>query len=171
MLERLDFWLAVIPLAMLAWYELGLGKLFGPIFNRLWRLLMSTTAADQEEIKGSSPAKNEAFDSEPDPMNPANLAAQSRTTERTSSFDTTPSEPPALALTSEECIAVARMILHRATAERFTKSSTIQAGFGVSKGASARYKRASDIYDALFAVDFGPEYRDLDTNARPVIER
>jgi hypothetical protein len=57
-----------------------------------------------------------------------------------------------LVLTREEIAAVARMIAHNKTAAKPTKSSTIQAGFGVSRGAGATYLRASAIYDAIFAA-------------------
>src|SRR6266511_6184745 len=45
MLERLDFWLAVIVLGMLAWYELRLGRLFGPLARGLYTVLTSSRAA------------------------------------------------------------------------------------------------------------------------------
>lgn len=66
-----------------------------------------------------------------------------------------PDEPPfanadALLLNADEVLAVARMIKHNATAAKPSKSSTIQAGFGVSRGGGATYMRASAIYDALF---------------------
>lgn len=57
---------------------------------------------------------------------------------------------PELALNAEEITAVARMIEHNRTAAKPSKSSTIAAGFGVSRGGSDTYKRASAIYDALF---------------------
>jgi hypothetical protein len=58
--------------------------------------------------------------------------------------------PLELALNAEEVIAVARMIEHNRTAAKPSKTSTVQAGFGVSRGESPRYKRASLIYDTLF---------------------
>jgi len=55
-----------------------------------------------------------------------------------------------LALNADELAAAQRMIKHNATARSPSKSSTIAAGFGVSRGGSATYQRASVIYDALF---------------------
>ena len=63
------------------------------------------------------------------------------------------SENPAeLRLSPAEVTAIHRMIRHNATAAKPSKSSTIQAGFGVSRGGSPAYQRASLIYDALFGV-------------------
>ena len=59
-------------------------------------------------------------------------------------------EPADLALNGDEIAAVARMILHNRSAAKPSKSSTIAAGFGVSRGGSYAYIRASAIYDALF---------------------
>lgn len=55
-----------------------------------------------------------------------------------------------LTLNADEIEAVARMIKHNTTAVKPSKSSTIQAGFGVSRGGSAAYVRASLIYDKFF---------------------
>lgn len=57
---------------------------------------------------------------------------------------------PELALNAIEVAAVQRMIAHNKTAAKPSKSSTIHAGFGVSRGGSAAYTRASLIYDTLF---------------------
>lgn len=57
-----------------------------------------------------------------------------------------------LVLTRDEIAAVARMIAHNKSAAKPTKSSTIQAGFGVSRGGGATYLRASAIYDQIFAA-------------------
>ncbi len=59
-------------------------------------------------------------------------------------------EPFALTLNADEVAAVQKMILHKAAAQRPSKSSAIMAGFGVSRGGSGNYIRASEIYDALF---------------------
>lgn len=82
------------------------------------------------------------FDPENEPENPPNLAPERRTDDRTGAF----------ALNPDECAAVARMIEHKMTAEKPTKASTIWAGFGVKKGASAKYQRASEIFDTLFIL-------------------
>lgn len=55
-------------------------------------------------------------------------------------------------LNPAEVAALHRMIEHNKTAAKPSKSSTIQAGFGVSRGGSAAYQRASLIYDALFGT-------------------
>jgi hypothetical protein len=57
-----------------------------------------------------------------------------------------------LRLNADEVAAVARMIEHNKTAVKPSKSSTIQAGFGVSRGGSQLYVRASAIYDAFFGA-------------------
>ncbi len=59
---------------------------------------------------------------------------------------------PAFVLTPDELAATARMIEHKATAEKPTKASIIWAGFALKKGDSAKYRRASEIYDALFII-------------------
>jgi hypothetical protein len=58
--------------------------------------------------------------------------------------------PSELALNADEVIAVARMIDHNRTAAKPSKTSTIQAGFGLSRGGGPRYTRAALIYDTLF---------------------
>lgn len=82
------------------------------------------------------------FDPEPEPEPEANAALERQNPEETGAF----------VLNPEECAAVARMIEHKATAEKPTKASCIWAGFGLKKGASSRYQRASEIYDALFVI-------------------
>lgn len=83
-----------------------------------------------------------AFEREPEPENLPNLASERQNLERTGAF----------ILNLEECAAIARMIEHKVTAEKPTKASIIWAGFGLKKGASAKYQRASEIYDALFVI-------------------
>lgn len=60
--------------------------------------------------------------------------------------------PVELHLNAAETTALHRMIEHNKTAVKPSKSSTIQAGFGVSRGGSEAYKRASLIYDTLFGM-------------------
>lgn len=55
-----------------------------------------------------------------------------------------------LHLNADEVVALHRMIEHNKTAAKPSKTSTIQAGFGVSRGGGDKYQRASLIYDALF---------------------
>jgi hypothetical protein len=76
--------------------------------------------------------------------------------------------PVELALNADEVAAVARMIEHKITAKRATKSSAIQAGFGVSRGGSQTYLRASTIYDALFGAPApAVQYRRSDGSTEP----
>lgn len=77
-----------------------------------------------------------------------------------------------LALNADEVAAVGRMILHNRTAAKPSKSSTISAGFGVSRGGSAAYMRASLIYDTLF----GPpapavQYRELTPDRQQLLKQ
>jgi hypothetical protein len=58
--------------------------------------------------------------------------------------------PAELQLNASEIAGLQRMIEHNKTAAKPSKSSTIQAGFGVSRGGSAAYARASMIYDTFF---------------------
>lgn len=60
--------------------------------------------------------------------------------------------PAELFLNAAEVVALQRMIEHNKTAAKPSKSSTIQAGFGVSRGGSTAYQRASLIYDTLFGA-------------------
>jgi hypothetical protein len=97
-----------------------------------------------------------------EPANPPNAAA-----ERGSSV-----LPGAFVLNADECIAVARMIDHKTSAEKPTKASTIWAGFGLKKGESAKYQRASLIYDTLFVLPPAPppaKYAELDEQRRPIL--
>ncbi len=63
----------------------------------------------------------------------------------------------ALVLNADELAAVRAMIGHKTMAEKPTKESTLFAGFAAKKGASERYRRASALYDALFAPPPAPE--------------
>lgn len=76
--------------------------------------------------------------------------------------------PVELQLNADEVAAVARMIEHKMTAIKPTKSNTIQAGFGVSRGGSQAYLRASAIYDALFGTPApAVQYRAPDGGIEP----
>lgn len=67
-----------------------------------------------------------------------------------------------LVLNAEEIAAVARMVDHNRTAAKPSKTSTIQAGFGLSRGGGPRYTRAALIYDALFGSPApAVQYREL----------
>lgn len=101
------------------------------------------------------------FGPEPEPEPEANAAAERENPERTSAFGLNP----------DECAAVARMIEHKMTAEKPTKASTIWAGFGVKKGASTRYQRASEIFDTLFVLPEPDNYPLMTTEQRQERER
>jgi hypothetical protein len=88
-----------------------------------------------------APAYQEATEPEPDRSPQVNHAEPERTLGSGSAE---------LALNADELAAVKRMIKHNAAARSPSKSSTIAAGFSVSRGGSATYQRASVIYDALF---------------------
>lgn len=76
--------------------------------------------------------------------------------------------PAELVLNADEVAAVIRMIEHNKTAAKPSKSSTIQAGFGVSRGGSQLYQRASAIYDALFGPPVpAVQYRQQDGSVEP----
>ncbi len=92
---------------------------------------------------------------EPEPEPLPNLALTSRTDNRTETF----------ALDAAERLAVIKMIYHKTSDPKATKASAILAGFGVKKGDSAAYRRASAIYDALFvlpAPPIGPQFANDD---------
>jgi len=92
------------------------------------------------EITGSNP--------EPEPPNLPNPASESRTDDRTGAF----------ALDDAERLAVTKMIYHKASDPKATKASAVYVGFGVKKGDSAAYRRASAIYDALFVLPEPDKY-------------
>ena len=107
--------------------------------------------SEQVRIVPISPTNERT--NEPEPADEPVL--ERRTDDRTGAF----------VLNLEECAAVAKMIEHKTTAEKPTKASTVWAGFGVKKGDSAKYRRASEIYDALFVLQPEPRYP-----SDPVIE-
>jgi hypothetical protein len=87
-------------------------------------------------------------DDEPEPLSSSDFplpAAEEPQTNRSLNLSE-------LALNADEVAALQRMIDHNKTAAKPSKSSTIQAGFGVSRGGSTTYQRASMIYDALFGA-------------------
>jgi hypothetical protein len=98
---------------------------------------MSSSVRDEEEIEPEpEPPRSDEFSlpaaTEPRANGSANLAE--------------------LQLNAAEVAAIHRMIEHNKVSAKPSKSSTIQAGFGVSRGGSGAYTRASLIYDALFGV-------------------
>lgn len=100
---------------------------------------------DDDEVQNT--AKTQRSEPRTEPQNQPEPALQSRTMLRPGSF----------VLEPEELAGVARMVLHKCNAERPTKASIIEAGFSVKKGDSAKYKRASLIYDTLFVLPEPPK--------------
>lgn len=111
-------------------------------------------------LRSAEHQRSARFEPEPEPENLPNPALERQNLERTGAF----------ALNPEECAAVARMIEHKVTAEKPTKASIVWAGFGLKKGSSAKYQRASEIYDTLFVIP-PPEdsYPTLRAQQRPSI--
>jgi hypothetical protein len=111
-----------------------------------WRPVMTSAAPLEEDAQTFADDENDANSGrtnfELEPANLANSAAESRTEERTGSFVLNPAEQ----------VAVQKMIIHRTMAEKPTKASTILEGFGIKKGDSAAYRRASEIYDYFFVL-------------------
>lgn len=112
----------------------------------LWPSLMSRSGPQyvSQKVQHSEPDRRDLWanerTNEPEPE--PNAALESGTDERTGAF----------VLNPDECAAIHKMIEHKVTAENPTKASIIWAGFGLKKGDSAKYKRASAIYDALFVA-------------------
>lgn len=81
----------------------------------------------------------------------------------------------AFALTNAELLSVQMMVQYRdrllAAGDEPTKSDTILAGFGIKRGGSARYLRASEVYDQLFGEpEPAVKYPALDEHARPIMK-
>jgi hypothetical protein len=106
---------------------------------------------DRAQNRPETPVPNRTNE----PANLPNPALQSSSPLGTSAF----------ALNPQEVAAIGRMIEHKASAEKPNKASTIWAGFGIKKGDSARYKRASEIYDTLFVVQ--PDFPALEATRQP----
>ena len=110
---------------------------------RAARLATMSSADDEEDTdQVRSAADFTANERTNEPANLGSSALGSRTAAGTGSF--------ALNLTNDDLVGVQRLIQHRAIAEKPTKASAIYAAFGVSKGDSPRYRRASMLYDAFF---------------------
>lgn len=113
------------------------------------------SSADEEELE---------IDPEPEPPRSDQIPHMNHVEPRSSGSE----NPPELALSASEIASIGRMIEHNKTAARPSKSSTIQAGFGVSRGGGQTYQRASAIYDALFGVPApAVQYRQPDGSAAP----
>lgn len=154
----------VILIRRWAWLCGGLLALFGQHKVTPWALVFLPAAAAY--LPDMSSDEDEAVEPEPEPeplgspVPPHMNAVEPRSSGS--------SEPFALALNADEMAAVARMIEHNRTAAKPSKSSAIQAGFGVSRGGSQTYQRASAIYDALFGTPVpAVQYRQPDGGTAP----
>jgi len=133
MLDRLDFWITLFTLAA-AIYFLGWKDIVEPRVRPIVRWIQQRRRATPLLADEPEPRRSDAI-----PLLNA--------TEPQMNGSVNPAE---LALNAAEVQALQRMIAHNKTAAKPSKSSTIQAGFGVSRGGSPTYVRASLIYDALF---------------------
>jgi hypothetical protein len=102
-----------------------------------------------EGVKPSQVVMSRAPSPPPPDQRPEPEPARSASEPHGTTFDGSENQRE-LVLNADEIEAVNRMIKHNTTAAKPSKSSTIQAGFGVSRGGSAAYVRASLIYDTLF---------------------
>ena len=132
--NRLDFYISLIGIGLVVY-----------LWGRRWwrRFIMSRSAPTiqrTDQVRYLDNYTEIEPENEPEPL--TNPALQSRTDARTGAF----------VLNPDECAAVAKMIEHKTTAEKPTKASIIWAGFATKKGDSAKYRRASEIYDALFVI-------------------
>jgi hypothetical protein len=79
-----------------------------------------------------------------------------------------------LNLTANEVRAVQVIILRREReamqGRKLSKSKAIMAAFGVKRGGTSTYERASEIYDALFTQPKSTRYITLDEHRQPVME-
>lgn len=142
-----------------AWLCAGLLALFGQheVTALALVLLPGAAAYVEEEIE-------EEPEPEPEPLGSPVPPHMNAVEPRSSGSP----EPFALALNADEIAAVGRMIEHNRTAAKPSKSSAIQAGFGVSRGGSQTYQRASAIYDALFGAPTpAVQYRQPDGGTAP----
>jgi len=131
MLERLDFWLAVIVLGMLAWYELRLGRLFGPLARGLYTVLTSSRAAPPAVQRVNElPDRSEAFSAPVRDVQRSNVQA----------------EPPGIdPPTLQELRQLVQAVAHNARGAN--KQQSIELAFGVKKGGSVGWRRASQLFD------------------------
>jgi hypothetical protein len=155
----------VILIRRWAWLCGGLLALFGQHEVTPWALvLLPAAAAYLDEDMSSEEDEAAEPEPEPEPLGSPVLPHMNAVEPRSSGS----SEPFVLALNADEMAAVARIIEHNKTAARPSKSSAIQAGFGVSRGGSQTYRRASAIYDALFgAPPPAVQYRQPDGGTAP----
>lgn len=153
--QTIDFVLGFLTLGLVV---LGLGSIALGKVVRWW---------DGRRAVDLSP--DEAFmDAEPEPLGsavfPLPNGVEPDMNGSQNAFD--------LRLNAAEVAALQRMIIHNKTAAKPSKSSTIQAGFGVSRGGSAAYQRASLIYDTLFGPPLpAVQYRPLTTEQQQLREQ
>lgn len=142
MLERLDFWLAVLTLGALVWFELRLGRFVGPIV----RGVMSITAPAADEIKRRTARQlPTTVRLRPRPIRGAggrfdgSLPAETNRNEDETSFD--PVSAIATPKDATETIAfhfIARLI----KAGHVTETQALESACGVKAGSSKAYQEA-----------------------------
>lgn len=140
--KTIDFVVMFLTIGLLV---LGLGSVALGWLVRQYDRFMARFAAEPEPSGSAAfPLLNGDEPDEPRSLNPAELL-----------------------LNAAEIAAIHRMIEHNKTAAKPSKSSSIQAGFGVARGGSAAYTRASELYDALFGpVAPAIKYRPLTPDHR-----
>lgn len=132
MLERLDFWITLFSLGA-AVYFLGWKDFLEPKIMPIVRWLQAQTRTPAFTAENEGEAQQEANERTNEPVRSVQRAGD-------------------LVLNSEEIAGIARMISHNRSAVKPTKSSTIAAGFGVNRGGTERYRRASQLYDLMFSA-------------------
>jgi hypothetical protein len=135
MLERLDFWLAVFVLGMLAWYELRLGRLFGPLARGLYSVLTSSREAPPE-VRPRSDRSNDMRERSALPDAIVQDVQRSNVQAEPPGMD-----PPTL----QELRQLVQAVAHNARGAN--KQQSIEQAFGVKKGGSAGWRRASQLFD------------------------
>jgi len=139
MFDRLDFWLAVIVLGMLAWYELRLGRLFGPLARGLYSVLTSSRGAPPEVQRVNElPDRSEPFTASVRDVQRSNVQA----------------EPPGIdPPTLQELRQLVQAVSHNARGAN--KQQSIEQAFGVKKGGSVGWRRASQLFDEAMKAPEG----------------
>jgi hypothetical protein len=131
MLNRLDFWISVLVLGMLAWYELRLGRLFGPLARGVYAALTSSRAVQQESDRSNgTQARSAPPNATFSPVPRSNVQAEPLAI-----------DPPTLEELRRLCAAVAH------NARGANKQQALESAFGVKKGGSVSWRRASALFD------------------------
>lgn len=146
------FWAGVVFLITLVvyFYLSHRDEDYAPTRWTRWKASIMSRLQERRQRASAFGKQPESLSNEPpnEPERAANLALESRTDDRTGTF----------VLTDAERLAVTKMIYHKASNPKATKASAILVGFGVKKGDSATYRRASAIYDALFVLPEPDKY-------------